>query len=168
MTAPTITVREASMDDAAVVRDLRLAALKAVPHFYGGNFDEVVARRLGLWEAQLLHADEDGRWCFLAYAGEQPVGVGWVTLTPRDERGPCELQGLWVSEGYRALGVGHLLNNFRENFARDMGVEAMHVTCAGSNTKARSLMESCGYVVLKVESWLGREPETLVHMTKSL
>lgn len=86
--------------------------------------------------------------------------VGWigvsasVTLTSSDR---AEIEGLVVEDEYRSNGIGKLLLDAAERWARQRGCTAMRVLSNVVRDRAHRFYERWGYDILKTEYVFNKE-----------
>ncbi len=101
-----------------------------------------VARRL----APAL-ARHPGAWVFLAFRGQEAVGVaicfqGFSTFSAK---GLLNIHDLVVAEGFRGQGVGRALLDRVERKARELGFCKLTLEVEESNQDARNLYRRVGF-----------------------
>jgi len=117
-----------------------------------------LALQLG-YEVPLAHAQRhvqelDSRSAVLVAVVPRAGVVGWVgiaesrTLTSSDR---AEVHGLVVEDEYRGNGVGELLMQAAENWARRRGCTSMRVLSNTVRERAHRFYVRLGYEVLKSE-----------------
>ena len=147
-------IRTLTEDDAAVYRVLRLEALQTNPEAFGSSYEETVARPLSATAERLRDPD-----AFTLGAFEGDALIGTVTLV-RDQglkmRHRANIYAMYVTPAARGRGVGRALMEEAIRRARQVpGLEQLHLAVVSSNTAARALYDTLGFVVY------GRDPRTL-------
>ncbi len=111
----------------------------------------------------ILMQDEYEGTCLLAFVGEEPVGFIFGYVEDQDDSRIEVYMGreLYVSDGYvadehRCKGIYRLLNKELERIYIEKGVKRICRYALVNNTKARSFLDSEGYVVTRLlhEKWL--------------
>ncbi len=142
-----LSVRAATIDDAAALAELRLA----------GDTDRDYARRFATWMA--AHAST--HLPFVAVEGTDVIGVAWLALAERvpsperPQRRCGDVQSVYVRPDRRDRGVGTALMAAVLAEARRRGLE--HVT-VHSSVRAVRLYERAGF---------GHDPQWLSVVTRS-
>lgn len=137
-----VEVRILSPDDWMTWRRLRLAALSEAPDAFGA--------RLADWVGD---GDREERWRGrLAIPGSHNVvamlddrGVGMASGVPTSHDGVVELISMWVAPEARGRGVGDLLVQDIEQWARTNGARALRLSVAENNVQAAALYERQGF-----------------------
>ena len=147
-------IRTLSENDAAIYRVLRLEALRTNPEAFGSSYEETVARPLSATAERLRDPD-----AFTLGAFEGDALIGAVTLV-RDQglkmRHRANIYAMYVTPAARGRGVGRALMEEAIRRARQVpGLEQLHLAVVSSNTAARALYDTLGFVVY------GQDPRTL-------
>lgn len=90
---------------------------------------------------------------YIAYLPDEPV-IGWVHVYVSesllvDRR--AEIGGLIVNEHYRRYGVGRLLMQQAEQWAREQGCDALYVRSNVVRQEAHIFYQKIGYVSIKTQ-----------------
>ena len=101
---------------------------------------------------------EDGNAVYVAERSDGRV-IGWVQVRVRqlvvaDQQ--AEIEGLVVDEGYRRCGVGRLLMERAERWARAKGCGVVHLRSNVVRKEAHSFYEGIGYSNVKTQ-WTFRK-----------
>lgn len=143
-----------------------------------------LAERAGDWSAPAWDPDGQGEHSVAAqqaalerhvdagatalggFSGERLVGVGVVL--PHLHPGVAQLPFLYVSDGFRAKGVGRRLSDELERIAREAGAMEIVVSATPSENTVRFYL-GCGYELMAepLPELFELEPED-VHMRKVL
>lgn len=138
-----ITVRLATEEDWAVIRDLRLSALgKAGSVFVAGGEPES-ADDAG-WRQYLRARLTEGNTTLIAFDGATPVGMGCGKPNPY-KADAYVLHSLWVEPDARGKGVAELLNAGRADFASKQGYNYAQCCTKKTNAQACGLYRKLGY-----------------------
>jgi ribosomal protein S18 acetylase RimI-like enzyme len=130
----TVTIREASVDDADAV-----AAL----------LGELGYPSSGIEAAERIEriAGDPTTWLFVAEADSELAGLAALhvqNLVERDEPG-CQVAALVVGQRFRRLGIGELLMQRLEDEARQRGGKVMVLNTAHRRADAHAFYEALGY-----------------------
>jgi GNAT superfamily N-acetyltransferase len=151
------------VNDAPLLRSIRLEALLDSPEAYGSTYKESRTWADRHWRALAR------QWnYYLAEMDGRPVGVasgGLNELHP----GTRWLYGMYVSPAARGSGVADLLVNAVSQWARDEGADELYLHVARPMERARAFYDSIGFratgEVIKME----RDPSILLDtLVKSL
>ena len=136
-------------DKPVCVRAARQDDTQALAHLSGELGYPVTAaqvrERLGAIEGKHDHAT------FVAVAPEKEV-VGWIQLSEvraLEVEPRAEITGLVVDSGYRSAGVGRLLVERGEAWARERGLQTIGVRSNVVRERAHAFYERLGYAVVK-------------------
>lgn len=129
-----VIIRPAVADDYEWVADLMVRALSP---FYGGDH-RAHARRIfdTHMEGGIDHVGHfsAGQYMFIAESNGQPVGIIHVV---EKKQATVKISPLIVSTEYRGtMGIGSMLLQHAEEFARDLGARQLYCTVASPNSKA--------------------------------
>lgn len=132
-------IRHATEADAPAIRALDLAAWSSTfspspPPAPGADIPPLLADGL-----TVLVAEVEGE-----VAGYVNVGR---SLPMESNSHVLEIRGINVGADFRGLGIGHDLMAAAEGVARERGARKIKLRVLGPNAAARSLYESCGYIV---------------------
>lgn len=98
-------------------------------------------------------SQDDGNDLYVAVASDGHV-IGWVQIYVRQllmvDR-HAEMGGLVVDEAYRGLGVGRLLVDWAEAWARDHGCSTLSLRSNVSREAAHRFYEEMGYGLAKMQ-----------------
>jgi ribosomal protein S18 acetylase RimI-like enzyme len=137
-----VSLREITVDDWAVLRDIRLTALTEAPYAFGSTYAREAAFTEDQWRGRI-----NGRSVtFFAYTGsagpaDEPAGLAGSYV--EDET--AELVSLWVRPSARGLGVGATLIEAVAGWGRARGYRALFLWVTESNAPARRLYQRCSF-----------------------
>ena len=140
-----ILVRRIQSEDFALVRDLRLRALKSDPLSFCSSYEREVSRDETFWrESAQRHAESDHCAIFMAFRGEDPVGL---VRGGKDEtrEGTFFIHSMWVAPDARRSGVARQLMETVERWIAEHGGRACELMVTDAAPAARRLYECCGY-----------------------
>jgi len=133
----------ATSEDWERVRDVRIRALGDAPFAYGSRLEEEKDRPKSFWRAGL---EQQAGATFLAIDGDETVGLVRTYIAPEDGTS-AELVSMWVAPHTRGQGVGRQLVAAVVDWARHHDVTSVQLWVTETNTTARRLYESCGFVL---------------------
>ncbi len=140
-TAGMIRIRPLTEGDWALLRDVRLAALRDAPSAFGSTHAHEAAFDASTWRER---AARPGR--FVAVDGDEPVGLAAGLAfdeLPADER---HLVSMWVAPRARGQGVGGLLVSAVVSWARSEGAARLSLCVVVDNQPARAVYSRAGFV----------------------
>lgn len=130
-------VRRVGVEDWALLRVVRLAALTDAPYAFGSTHAEEVGFDEEQWRSWA-----DGFAWFVAVSDQDLVG-----LAAGAGRGPVRsLFSMWTSEQVRGAGVAGLLVSAVVDWARAGGAAELVLWTADGNERARRFYRHAGFV----------------------
>ncbi|HEY3088205.1 MAG TPA: GNAT family N-acetyltransferase [Jatrophihabitantaceae bacterium] len=136
-----IEIRRIGPDDWKMLRATRLAALQDAPEAFESTYEGSLAFGEDEWRRRAgTHP------VFLAFVGEQPVGMA-IGLFDEDTRpGSRDLVSMWVSPAVRGRGVAGRLIGAIAEWARAGGARELHLWVVVGNAAARGAYDRAGFV----------------------
>lgn len=154
---PIVTVRLATASDAAAI----LAIYNHEVDNHTSTFD-IVPRTIDAQRAWL--ADRSGAFAAVVATipnrDGDPKVVGFASLSPYKERAAYRTtveNSVYVSRDHAGLGIGRELMEHLITAARDSGFHSMIARIEASSTASRALHAGCGFVLVGVETEVGRK-----------
>lgn len=144
-TTGVISTRRIRSADFGLARALRLRALKADPRSFGSSYESEVTRDESFWrESAQRHAESDHCTIFIAFRGEDPVGL---VRGGKDESRESVffIHAMWVAPEARRGGVARQLMATVEDWIADHGGRTCELMVTDAAPAARRLYEACGY-----------------------
>jgi len=144
-----VVVRRITPADGALLRDLRLRALRDAPSAFASTYADEVDRPQEEWDARAARgsAGPDG---FTGVALDGDNGVGLVGGFRNDHDGhhaDIDLVSMWVAPSHRGSGVAAMLVDAVLDWARDeAAAEVVGLWVTRGNTAAQRLYERLGFV----------------------
>jgi ribosomal protein S18 acetylase RimI-like enzyme len=135
-----IVVREITVDDWELLREVRLAALAEAPQAFASTH----AGESALTEEQWRGRISERSVMFFARQdsdGSAPLGLAGVYIQDAD----ANLVSMWVRPSGRGLGVGEALVQAAASWAKEHDCPAMFLWVTESNAPAVRLYERCGF-----------------------
>lgn len=141
-----IQTRRLTPADAALFREIRLAALRDNPEAFGSTFEAENAQPLTWFSDRLGRSN-----LFGAFHGSELVGIaGLVIGEGKKEAHKGLLVGMYVRPGSRKSGVGRRLVETIIEFARER-VELIQLAVVSDNQRARRLYAGLGFLEYGIE-----------------
>lgn len=139
--------------DAARLRALRLASLKADPGAFGATYESDAARPESWWQrgAALSDAGVEQR-TFVLVEDERWVGMA---LVRPDGNGDAVLNAMWVAPEARRRGGARALCDACAAWAAERGFPALHTAVVAGNDAARRAYLSAGFEFARTDTWTG-------------
>jgi GNAT superfamily N-acetyltransferase len=107
--SPKLCVRAVGPRELALVRDLRLAALRDAPDQLGESWADAAARSDGDWATLIASVTPPSTHAaYVAELGAEPAGMVYA-LTDQKDQSIGRLGGMWVAPFARRRGVGAAL-----------------------------------------------------------
>lgn len=137
-------VRQATLDDLPILKDVAIKFLEYHPAMQGGNEEEVfdVVANL-ITEHTILLAEDDNKF----------VGALGYVISPTIYR-PSVISAnevfLWVEEDYRKTGVADLLVELFEDDAKDNGCSQVTMSSTSKTEFFESWMKSKQYKCVEI------------------
>jgi GNAT superfamily N-acetyltransferase len=135
-----VEVRQATVDDWEMVRDIRLAALQDAPYAFGSTYARESAFDEETWRGRLNNEENP---TFLAFDGDTPIGMDGVYT----ESGDRILVAMWVAPDARRGGVGAALTEAVCEWAKKIGAPRVFLGVAEGNDSAQRLYERLGFTM---------------------
>jgi GNAT superfamily N-acetyltransferase len=136
-----IDVRQIGPDDWKLLRGTRLAALQDAPEAFESTYQGSLTFGEDEWRRRAgTHP------VFLAFAGEEPVGIAIGLQDEETRPGSCDLVSMWVSPAVRGRGVARQLIDAVANRARSDGARELHLWVVVGNAAARVAYDRAGFV----------------------
>lgn len=137
-------------DDAVVVRELRLRALREHPDAFAASYEE--ERALGIEETVRRLAPTSEQATLGAFLSAELVGIAAVTRPPRAKlRHRATIAAMYVAPEARGLSLGRNLLEEGLALARAWGASEVAVAVTTGNQTARNLYVSAGFIPYGVE-----------------
>lgn len=137
----SVDVTELCRDDWALLKRLRLDALRDAPEAFVTTWNEEREQPRTYWRAQF-----DQRHWVMAYdyLGE-PVGVAGLNFLDRDPARPWFVESVWVAPAHRCTGVLQQLVERLDKYALNKGVLTLQLWVLENNTRAEAAYTRLGY-----------------------
>ncbi|WP_431033233.1 GNAT family N-acetyltransferase [Streptomyces sp. P6-2-1] len=137
-----VDVRVLGPADWPLWRELRRAALADAPHAFRARLDAWGPGEERRWRTRLALP---GAYHLAAFHDGHAVGT--TSGLPAGD-GTVELHSVWVATAVRGRGVGGLLLDAVERWARAAGAERLRLGVLAANTQAREVYRRKGFVVV--------------------
>ena len=169
--APMAEIRRLGKDDGALLRDVRLRALRDAPYAYGSWFAREAEFADEVWDDRVAESDAGhAAAVFVAVEDGRLVGMAGGDVH-QDEPATVTLWGTWVDPAVRRGGIGRGLVEAVAAWARERGADQMtvRVTDTKATLPAVTLYRKLGFVETGEQERLGSHPSLVtVVMSRSL
>jgi RimJ/RimL family protein N-acetyltransferase len=154
-----VSIRAATMGDAALLRALRLEALAAHPEAFAADYDRTEADPATVW-AERINRNEANQEGVICVAAAQGGLVGMAGLYrghwPKTQHS-ASIWGVYVTAGWRRQGVAEALLAACLDWAREQGISVVKLGVVTTNMPAIRCYARCGFAVY------GIEPQVIRH-----
>ena len=149
----------------ALVRDLRLRALRDAPAAFGTTLDEGLQQSNADWQSLAASMTGSARNAmFVARMGDEFVGSTYA-LVDRVEQLTGRIGGMWVDSRYRRRGVGRLMIAEVRKWAADHAMNSLRLWVPEDGTTARAFYQSVGFsVTSRRQPFPGDQERALLEM----
>ncbi|MEX3959188.1 N-acetyltransferase family protein [Trinickia sp. EG282A] len=154
MEAGRISLREADAEDSLAIAKLHAMSWQTtyrglLPDAY---LDEEVEReRIAYWSARMSTPTDADRLALIAECNGDAAGFVFAERKPGSRDGVL-LDNLHVSKHYQGRGVGKLLMNAVEEWARNLGESRLYLFVLEGNNRAMTFYEQQGWQFAGSES----------------
>jgi GNAT superfamily N-acetyltransferase len=143
-----VLVRQITVDDWELMRDVRLTALSEAPYAFGSTYAREAAFTEEAWRRRInersvtffAHADPADT-ADSAIRAAEPAGLAGVYV----EHETPDLVSMWVRPTARGLGVGEALVETAASWAKVHDYPSLFLWVTETNGPARRLYERCGF-----------------------
>ena len=139
------TVRRITIDDAQLLREVRLRALSDTPLAFGSTHAREFCFDDSEWQRRATRAatSDDGAM-FLAIDNLSCCGLIGC-FAEEDVPGQACIVSMWVAPEYRRRGIGAKLMLTAETWARKQGFRELCLDVTEGNQAAITLYQRCGF-----------------------
>ena len=138
-------IRELDTGEVALLKELRLRALKDAPGEFGDSYDAARQQPDSYWEETAASLTGAARQrMFIAEEGERHLGFVFALGDSRDPDGGS-LGGMWVDSTERRRGVATALLEAAIRWATQVGMRRLRLWVADGDTPARRLNLRAGF-----------------------
>ena len=145
----TVDVRRITAADGALLREIRLRALKDAPAAFGSTYAAEVIRTSAEWEDRATErASGTDQFMALAFDDGQCVGIAGGFRNVEDGyHADIDVFSMWVAPSHRGSGVADALVDAVLEWARDDArAEVVGLWVTRTNDRARRFYERLGFV----------------------
>ncbi|HEY1918197.1 MAG TPA: GNAT family N-acetyltransferase [Streptosporangiaceae bacterium] len=130
-------IRRVRPDAWETVRDIRLIALADTPSAFASTLERETGYDEQRWRQWIA-----GIACFLAWDGDQPVGVAGALLL---DNGEWHVVSMWASPQARGTGAAGQLIEAAVGYMRAEGAREVTLWVTEGNDRARAFYERSGF-----------------------
>jgi GNAT superfamily N-acetyltransferase len=142
-------VRRIQPDEWALLKELRLRALKDSPQAFGQSYESAESEPDEEWRSTARAAAEGDRRAWFIARDDDPaateVGLVQARRRPPDE---CLVFSMWVAPAARRGGVGRALIDAAADWARSWGARRIVLWVTGLNESAVRFYERLGFTLV--------------------
>ncbi len=152
-------IRKITIEDWETLRSIRLEALGRSPEAFSSKYADAVRITEEEWKKQLAGLNNS---FFMAYDGEQPVGMARLsTHQPELPANAALIASVYVTEQVRGKGVGRALLAAVIDHAKTIaGISQLQLSVRKSQQPAVKLYQSLGFTKVGAEGQ-GIETESI-------
>lgn len=149
----TITIRSATEDDVAVVRELRLEALRVSPTSFGADYHVDSQLSWETWQERIRDNTDGIRgMIYIAAVQEQLVAMtGIRRQTSSKMQHNADIWGVYTQPDWRGIGLVDALIVGCLNWARSQQMMAVKLGVVTTNAAAIHCYLRCGFSVYGVD-----------------
>jgi len=141
------TIRRLRKGEADLYRKMRLQSIADSPSAFETTYDAVMARSPESWRDQADEsADGSDRATFLAFAGEEPIGIA-ALYRVGVSADVGELLQVWVAPGHRGTGVARALMDALFAWAGKCGYRQVVAKVTSGNERALAFYKNYGFAL---------------------
>jgi RimJ/RimL family protein N-acetyltransferase len=141
-------IRRITLDDLDVYRDVRLRALRDSPDAFGSTYAAEAERPVEQWEARVARAASgDRNVVFLAFDGEECVGLAGAIDDDDGDGADRQLISMWVAPSHRGTSVATELVETVLAWSRAGAARTVELWVTKGNDRAQRLYERMGFAV---------------------
>jgi ribosomal protein S18 acetylase RimI-like enzyme len=163
-----VFIKQLSSHLATHLKTVRLNALQDTPLAFGSTYanesrlsDEDWLKRTAAWNS-------DRSVCYIAIDRDNPCGIAAGKLHENDPH-HADLVSMWVAPTHRRTGLGARLVEAVQQWARNLGVNELHLMVTSENTPAISFYKRCGFTFTGMTEPYPNDPALFEYeMVKSL
>jgi ribosomal protein S18 acetylase RimI-like enzyme len=154
---PKVAVRRIRADEAAQLREVRLAALARDPDTFGSTYERELAYEPSVWTNRAAEGAEDADGAVFVADGK--AGFDGMVMVRLESENPrrAHIYGLWVAPESRHAGLGAALTRATVDWARRRGATEIALTVVAANEAAAALYRGLGFVETGFTKTLGRD-----------
>ena len=148
-----IIIRVAIIDDAGLLRELRLESLAMHPTALAADLAMTTAEGMEIWQDRIAeYSSEKSGVINIACAGDELIGMAGVTRGhwPKMRHG-ATLWGVYVKPGWRGLHIGRGLINGCIQWARENRMTVLYLGVTNTELAAIRCYTHCGFTEYGIE-----------------
>jgi RimJ/RimL family protein N-acetyltransferase len=149
----SVTIRVAQVEDAALLRALRLEALADAPIAFAADYDRTAAEPVERWVQRINEYDQGNQSViYVAQAGEQLVGMTGLGRGHwhKTEHGGV-IWGVYVQPSWRGLHLAQALIEACIAWGQGLGMTVVKLGVVTDNAAAIRCYLRCGFTVYGVD-----------------
>lgn len=139
-----VTLEPISAKNAAVYQAIRLRALQDSPAAFGSTFAGEVRLSDAQWLDRAARCAGETSVGYLAIDAQAACGIARATADDQDS-GIAWVESMWVAPLHRKTGIGRLLINEIEAWARGRGIRGLKLAVTSNNEAAIRFYQGFGF-----------------------
>jgi ribosomal protein S18 acetylase RimI-like enzyme len=160
-----MSIRRVGPDDADLMRDMRLRALRDAPLAFGSTYERELAFERDVWESR-VRANAQGRDS-IGFVLEPAAGMAVGRIHDGDPE-VAQLYGMWVAPEARGDGAGRALVDAVIAWAVDRGARRIVTQVTEGNAAALRLYERAGFADTGEREPLGHSDAVTIVLERAL
>ena len=148
----TITIRQATVADAANFRELRLGALLDSPTAFSMDHEKASSQSAKYWEDTLRMDDQESTIFFAEHDGQLVGMTGIARGRSPKIRHTADVWGVYVTSSWRGLHIAEELTKSCLQWATTRNVVIARLGVTTINKSAIRCYERCGFKIYATES----------------
>ena len=146
----SVLIREAAVSDLEQFRQLRLYALQESPTSFPGEYSTYVDHPDSFWEERLK--TDQNQTIFFAEHESQLIGMTGIRRGewPKTKH-TAQIWGVYVRPEWRGHQIGGALIEACTDWAKQKGVNTLHLGVTAASTSAIRCYERCGFTISGTE-----------------
>ncbi|MDA3873041.1 MAG: GNAT family N-acetyltransferase [Kiritimatiellae bacterium] len=140
-----ITIRRIRQGEGALLRDLRLQALKNDAYAFGSTYESAIARSLDSWNQQADSTAEGSlRATFIAFRHHEPIAISAIYKN-EGKKNEAEVLQVWITPEFRGSGLANKMMDSVFGWAEDNGYTNVTAEDTQINQRALSFYLNYGF-----------------------
>jgi ribosomal protein S18 acetylase RimI-like enzyme len=153
---------------ASAYKEVRLRALQDTPSAFGSTYLRESQFSEGDWNLRVANFSGERGMGYLAFANDAYGGIAGCFLR-EDDLSKADLVSMWVAPDLRRAGVGRLLVDAIEAWAREKGAQTLLLMVTSKNDAAMDFYRRLGFSMTGRTEPYPNDPELVEYeMAKAL
>ncbi len=153
-----LQIRFLQVGEGALIKNIRLRALKESPSSFGQKYEDVADKPLSFWEDRAIEVNEmDDRSTILAIKDGHAVGMLYSFVRNENEK-IGGLGGMWVDPSFRQKGVARSMVNRALEWQKEKGMKRLTFWNTEGNEASDQFYRRLGFVYTGQKEPLESDP----------